>query len=136
MSGLSNLFWRIPLQIRFLMAGGFNTMTGTGLVLAGQFLLGRHMPAQFVFALAWISNSITAFLIMKHLAFRSSGPYLPEYLRYISTSLSNFLLGIVILSILVDFIKVNPYLGQAMTMFINALLAYVLLQFFAFRKRS
>jgi len=90
--------------IRFLMVGGFNTAFSFALysgcvILFGRLfpLLGKPIIADIAFALSTPIGITVAFLLYKHVVFRTKGNYLKEWLRCFLVYSVSFPMGLVIL---------------------------------------
>ena len=131
-----DLWFNLPQKLRFLLAGGFNTAVGYSLVFLGQYFLGGYMFPQVIFGLAYLISSLSSFTVMKHLVFRTSGNYLREYLKYLSSSVTSALIGLGVLSLVVDFLGGNEYLGQFLAMSASVVTSYIMLKYYAFASKT
>ena len=126
-------WWQLPQQFRFLLAGGYNTVFGY-LVFSGLYLLiGRWIHYLIIAVLAHGIAVINAFLVHRHLVFRSSEPWLKSFLRFNVSQLTALGFGISCLYALVTFGRFQPLVAQAIVASVSVVLTYLLHSRFSFR---
>jgi putative flippase GtrA len=126
-------WWQLPQQFRFLLAGGYNTVFGY-LVFSGLYLLtGQWIHYLIVAVLAHGIAVINAFIVHRHLVFRSSDPWLKSFLRFNVSQLAALGFGITSLYALVTFGRFKPLVAQAIVASASVLVTYLLHSRFSFR---
>lgn len=127
--------------VRYLAVGGFNTLFGYGTFAGFTFLLTGRIDHAYMAAYV-LSNvvSITmAFVLYKHLVFRTTGNALREFLRVNVVYAATALLGLVLLPLLVHAVAPivgsarAPYLASAILVPISVMAGYVGHKRFSFR---
>ena len=90
--------------IRFLLVGGFNTVSSLALYSGFVIVFGRLLPhsgkpliADIAFAISTPISITIAFLCYKHFVFRTKGNYLKEWLRCFAVYSVSFPMGLAIL---------------------------------------
>jgi putative flippase GtrA len=125
-------WWNLPRKIRFLLAGGYNTVFGY-LVFGALFLaLGKVINYLLIALLAHLISLVNAFLVHRHLVFRSSGQWLASFIRFNLSQLSSLAVGMVCLYTLVEAARISPLAAQAVAMMITVPLAYLLHRWYSF----
>jgi putative flippase GtrA len=100
-------------KIRYLLAGGLNTVVGLS-VYPMLYYLASSLELHYLIILV-ISQLVCiafSFLTSKFLVFRTSGNYRQEFWRFLTFHAFYFLLNLVVLPILVDFVGLNPVWAQ------------------------
>ncbi len=102
-------------KVRFLLAGGLNTVIGLAVYPALYFLAA---PLKFHYLTILVISQVVcvtfAFLTSKFLVFRTSGNYLRESGKFLTFHLSYFLVNLAALPALVEFMGMNPVWGQTL----------------------
>lgn len=129
-------WWRLPLKLRFLLAGAFNTAFGYG-VFAVLYLAFGHAVNYLLIGL--LSHSIAAcvaFLVHRRLVFQSREPWGRSFLRFNLSQLAALGFSLCALYSLVEFAGLNPLAAQPIVVVSTVLLSYVLHRHFSFRGGS
>ena len=126
-------FFRV---IRYLLAGGWNTVFGVGLYTAVYELWGT--PGNYLFwaVLVNILAITNAFLCYKFFVFRTKGNFLREYLKCYLVYGAGALLGLAGLFLLVSIAGMNPVLANILITGITVILSYFGHKYFSFRRSS
>jgi putative flippase GtrA len=128
------MWWRIPQQMRFLLAGGFNTIFGY-LVFGLLYLsLANRLHYLEIGVLSQAIAVTSAFVIYRHLVFRSSEPWPRSFIRFNVSQLAAFALGLVGLYGTVHFGHLPPLIAQAIVIFLTVIVSYTLHRFYSFRR--
>lgn len=118
-------FWqRHERKIRFLIAGGFNTVFGLT-TFTGLYLL--FSDTIHYLAIAVIANLLAitcAFFIYRYLVFKSNGPIIKEYFKMYAVYAVSFSINIVLLAALVETINLHPIAGQVIVVFVTVIFSY------------
>jgi putative flippase GtrA len=111
--------------IKYLIAGGYNTVFGF-LVFTALFLLLEHQVHYLFIAVITQVISITnAFLVYRYIVFKSTDNIIAEYLRiYVVYGLS-FVLGILLLALLVELAHLHPVQAQFCVIVVTVIISYV-----------
>ncbi len=138
-------FWmRFPEKIRFLLVGGYNTVFSYLLYVSFLYLFTTCLSAyiteavapQVALFLSFALSSINSYLTQKFYVFNTRGHYMTEYVRCLGSWGINYLLNMFLLWLFTTILAVNPYLAQLIIAIILTVTSYVLLKYFAFRKRE
>ena len=158
-SSIKSYLWDLPEPIRFLLAGGLNTLVGYLLFALGLVALtlplrsvtgwvGEHYYVIIQWIMWAISVPFGAFTL-KYYAFQSEGAYLPQALRsygvYLPAQLLSSVLLIVFMRLLRDFfpalshtiypIDVTVLIAQLGTIVFATVVSYLGHKYFTFRSR-
>jgi putative flippase GtrA len=123
-------------KIRYLLAGGWNTIFGYSLGVSLYVLLS---PGLNTFVIAILANVIAismSFLIYKVFVFRTTGEWLREYLRSYVSYGSKALLGVFLFWFLVDVFGMNIWLTQFLCITMTATLSYFANKYFTFKRKK
>ncbi len=126
-------WWRLPLKLRFLLAGGYNTVFGY-LVFSGMYLLfGRWIHYLVIGVLAHFIAVISAFVVHRHLVFRAADAWRRSFIRFNLSQLVALGFGMSCLYSLVTWGHLSPLVAQAIVVAASVLLTYALHRHFSFR---
>ena len=121
-------------KIRYLLAGGWNTIFGYSLGVSLYVLLS---PGLNTFVIAILANVIAismSFLTYKVFVFRTTGEWLREYLRSYVSYGSTAVLGVFLFWFLVDVFGMNIWLTQLLCITMTATLSYFANKYFTFKR--
>lgn len=96
------IFFKFPEKIRFLFAGGFNTLVGYIIFVVFLFLMKNLFHYQFILLLSYIPTTMVSFLTFKFLVFKTKGKWKKEYLKVVMSSGVVYITNIVCLYLLVE----------------------------------
>ena len=118
-------FWKRHEQvIRFLIAGGYNTVFGLS-AFAGLYLLFSDTVHYLVIAIVANVLAITsAFFVYRYLVFKSSGPIVREYFKMYAVYAVSFSINLVLLAALVEVIALHPIAAQFVVVFVTVIISY------------
>jgi len=126
--------WHTSAKFRFLLIGAWNTLVGYA-VFAGLYLLVGHWIGYLATAVGAHLLAVTqSFVAQRRLVFRSQGVWWKEYCRFHIAHLGSLLVGLALLSLLVELLHLQPLLAQALVTVLSVVLSYFLHQHFTFRK--
>lgn len=125
--------WQSSERFRFLMVGAANTLVGY-LVFTAMFLaFSRWLHYLAVALTAQALAVVIAFSSQRNLVFRKEGPWLIDFLRYNVSVTGTLLLGLLLLSLLVEFGGIHPLIAQAIVVIVSVVVSYVAHKNFSFR---
>ncbi len=122
-------------SIRYLVAGGYNTVFGYGAFVLLYWLL---YPAIHYLLIAIITHFLAitnAFLTMRLLVFRSKGQLLAEYLRFNLTYLGIMFFSLIALPLLVELAGLHILLAQFILLIVSIVAGFVIHRRFTFRRK-
>ncbi len=126
-------FWFkcIPEKLRFLLVGGFNTVFAY-MVYA---LLVFFMPYWLALPVQYFITINVSVATMRYYVFRSHGNMLKEFAKAWSVYIGLLILNMVGLWALIDLLKINKFLAQALYLCFSTILTYILHKYFSFNKK-
>lgn len=124
----------IPQKLRYLLVGGFNTVTAYLIfVLLYLLLNGQYMLSVILQNI--ISINISVFT-MRYYVFQSRGDIMKEYLK--ASGVYVYLIGFNLawLYVFVTTLEVNALVAQACYLVVSVTMTYFLHKYFSFSKKS
>jgi putative flippase GtrA len=118
--------------VRFLAVGAFNTLVGYLCFAALYELLHDQINYLLITCAAHFAVVVVGFTLYRRLVFTSKSPWPRAFLRYNISVCGNLVLGLLLMFVLVQILKVNPLYAQAITICIVTVSNYVLHKFFSF----
>ena len=126
---------KLPDKLRFLFVGCVNAGISYLIFALAVYLIGQqHYQACLI--LQWSLSSVISYFNQKFLVFCTKGNYAKEYLKCCSTWALSYLLNVVILELLVNFVIKNVYLSQFISIFLVSVVTYILFKYFAFKPKE
>ncbi|MCH7741928.1 MAG: GtrA family protein [Proteobacteria bacterium] len=121
--------------IRYLIAGGYNTVFGFAVFTGLFFLLESDLHYLGIAILTQIISITNSYIVYRVFVFKSRGRIINEYFRiYIVYGIS-FILGIALLTLLVEFAGLHPVLAQFFVIIITVIVSYIGNRRFTFNQR-
>ncbi|MCH8257849.1 MAG: GtrA family protein [Proteobacteria bacterium] len=121
--------------IRYLIAGGYNTVFGFAVFTGLFFLLESDLHYLGIAIITQIISITNSYIVYRVFVFKSRGSIINEYFRiYIVYGIS-FILGIVLLTLLVEFAGLHPVLAQFFVIIITVIVSYIGNRRFTFNQR-
>jgi len=121
-------------KIRYLVAGGWNTIFGYMLGVFAYLWLYDQMHIFFISILTNIIAITMSFLIYKLFVFKTSGEWLKEYLRIYLVYGVIALIGTILLWGLVDYFKINIWISQGLVLTPLFFVSFILNKKFTFKR--
>lgn len=126
-------WWRLPQELRFLLAGGYNTAFGFLLYASLYYAAGSKIGYLGAAVLCQAISVTSAFVVYRRLVFGSTAAWQSSFLRFNLSQLAMFFCGTLGLYLLVHFAHINPVLAQAVITLAAVAISYVLHQSYSFR---
>lgn len=102
-------------KVRFLFAGALNTAVGLATYPALYFLLASlELHYMAILLISQVLCVAFSYLTNKYLVFRTTGNVLREFAKFVTFHLGYLLLNLVSLPLLVEFLHMNPVVGQTL----------------------
>lgn len=131
---IENIWFIVPEKIRFLLVGGFNTLTAYLLFVFFIEIVNLH----YVYALScmFIINVNISILTMRYYVFRSHSNLLKEYFK--GWNVYIFLLGLNYagLYLLIDVLKIREIIAQAIYLVFSTIVTYLIHKYITFSKNK
>ncbi len=137
MKGIPNYagtVWANSERLRFLAVGVINTAFGYVCFAVLFLTLGSRLHYIVIQLIAHFVSVGNAFVWHRHVTFRSSSRWLPEFLRFNISYLGSLAYGLMALPLLVKGVGWNPLIAAAAVMGSAVILSYVLHHRYSFRK--
>jgi putative flippase GtrA len=127
------VWWRLPRELRFLLAGAYNTAFGYALFAALFLLFGARVHYLAISILCQLVSVTSAFIVYRRWVFKSREQWHLSFVRFTLSQLLAIGFGTLALYVLVRFGHVAPLFAQALVIAIAVCLTYLLHRFFSFR---
>ena len=130
-----NWWFKLPDKIRFLLVGGFNACVQYALYALIIYFWGQQLY-QTALILSWIISTLSSFTTQKIFVFCTRGnlkDWLREYVKCLGTWVLAYIINAVILELLVNLLKLNPYIAQIIAISCTTVTSYVMMKYFAFK---
>lgn len=114
-SKIINLSGQHETKIRFLLAGGLNTVVGLAMYPVLYFVLVRRGLNYMTILL--ISQSLCivfAYITNKYFVFRTDGHYITEFIKFTTFHMGYLLLNLAALPAMVEWLHMNPVIAQTL----------------------
>jgi putative flippase GtrA len=129
-------WWRLPQQVRFVVAGGINTAVVYLVFSTLYLLLQRHVHYLAIGCLSQAIALTSAFVVYRRLVFLSQDHWLPTFVRFNLSQFVAFGAGLAGLYVLVRYGHLSPLLAQAIVILLSVMLSYALHHYYSFRRGS
>jgi putative flippase GtrA len=123
-------------SIRYLLAGGWNTLFGYFVGPIIYYGLEGRMHVVLVGIIAYVLSITMAFFTYKVFVFRTKGNWLAEYCRSYMVYGVTAVIGIGVLWGLVDGLKVPFWIGQGLVIIVTTIISYLSHSRFTFSRPS
>ena len=124
-------------KLRFLVAGGLNTVVG---LAAYPFFYWLAIPYKIHYLLILTVTQVFcvtfSYVTNKWLVFRTQGNYLREYLKFTVFHLTYFVINLMALPTMVEFGRINPVIAQSVFAVLVIISSYVWHSRITFRQRG
>jgi putative flippase GtrA len=112
-------------QVRYIFVGIINTLFGY-IVGVGIFsLFDKHISIFIIGLLANLISITFSYITNRYLVFESEKEIMQEYLKYCTTYGITAIFGMTMLWILIDKIRINIWLAQAIIIILNMVFMYI-----------
>jgi putative flippase GtrA len=121
-------------KIRYFLAGLFNTLAGYCIGVWFYSLFHYYLNTFYILVLANIVSISISFLTYKVFVFKTKSNWVPEYLRCYLVYGHIVLIGMFIIWVMVDFLRMPFWISQALALMITVFFSYIAHGRFTFRK--
>lgn len=129
---LENIWFGWPQKLRFLLAGGFNTVFSYGLFVLMVAAIG--IPYKIAIAAGYIISTNVSIFTMRYYVFRSKGSLKKEYAKAWGVYLTTMLINYAAMYAMVDLGAVNELLAQGIYTVLITVFTYLMHKYFSFAK--
>ncbi len=124
-------------KIKFLLAGGWNTVFGYTVFAGLYFWLSVYgISYQSVFLIAQIPTVTSSFLVYKFFVFKTSGGTRREYIKFILTYCLMAGVNLALLSLFVEYLLIPVLISQGLSTVLIIILSYIINKHFTFRVKG
>lgn len=117
--------------LKFVLIGVLNTAAGY-LAYGALLLAGFRYPAALAFS--YLIGIIHSYAWNRIWNFRSRSPLGMESVRFVLAYAASFFINLLILTVLVDGLSIQPYIAQAGTIVFTTPVIFMLMRYWVFRK--
>jgi len=130
---MKELWFKLSRKIRFLLAGGVNTLCAYLLYSLFCLAFGEN-TYQISLIFSWCLSSVISFTLQKYLVFQSHGKWLDEYLKCCTTWVFSYIINSIILETCVKTFTLNIYTAQILSAGLTAIFTYCIFKKFIFKE--
>jgi putative flippase GtrA len=123
-------------RVRFVIAGGINTLVGYSLFALLQFAIGHLTGYIATLLISHVLASIVAFNLYRHFVFSVTGNSVVDFLRFQTVYILPLAINLAVLPVLVELLHWNVYLAQAIVVIVSTTISYLGHKFFSFRRTA
>ena len=123
-------------KIRYLLAGGFNTLVGYSIGVGLYKALESNLSIVWIGVISNIVSITASFLSYKTLVFKTKGMWLAEYMKSYIVYGGIAIIGIFFLWVFVDKMKMSIWLAQALVLGLTVIFSYLGNSRFTFRRQG
>lgn len=120
---LENWWFNINKKIRFLLVGGFNTVTVFLLFIC--FVETCRLPYQAALIVLYLISVNLSIFSMRYYVFQSTGNLREEYLKAVSFYLAMLLFNYAFLFVTIDLLALGTITAQAIYTVLSVLITYI-----------
>ena len=128
---IKSYWFKLPQQLRFIIVGGFNTVTAY--LLFVFFIKVIALPYQLAIIVQFFLSVNLSIFSMKHCVFCSHNSIKQEYLKAWNVYLLMLVANYLFLWITTDILHFNILYSQAVFTVLSTILTYLLHRFYSFR---
>lgn len=128
------IWFAIPEKIRFLLVGGFNTVSGYLIFSLLTFYLYGMLNNAFILIATYGLSVPLSFCTLKIFVFQTTGNWLKEFIKILNVYVASYFLNLILLYLFTTILLMNNYVSQALALSIMAVTMYLIHRFFTFKK--
>jgi len=123
-------------EIRYLIAGGWNTFFGTGCFFFFYWLLHAHIHYMIIAVFTNILAVTMAYVTYKLFVFKTRGNIIREYLKFYSVYSVGIVFGLAALPFCMEKLHLNAYLSQTLILAVTIVFSFIGHKRFSFKARD
>jgi putative flippase GtrA len=124
-------------QLRFLIVGGLNFAWGLASYPVLYFLLaGLQLHYMVILAIAYVINTVVAYLTQKYVVFKTVGNFRKEFLPFLALQAAIFAANSLVLPIIVETSQASPVVVQTAFALCLAVISFVFHDKITFKPRA
>ena len=124
------------LKMRYLLAGGWNTLFGYIIGVGLYQLMHAHIQTLYIALLANIICISMSFITYKLFVFKTRGRWIEEYLKSCTVYSGAALISSLLLWLFVDLFSIHIYIAQALVITTTVVISYTGHSRFTFKVRG
>lgn len=136
MSGPPGLLLRLirDQRVAFLIVGAINTVVGYLSFVAFLWTVGERWGYLTALACTHVVSVLFAFVLYRFVVFRVRGHLLADLWRFETIYLSALAVNFLLLPLLVEIVRLNVLVAQALIVFVTSVMSWVGHKYFSFRR--
>ncbi len=128
------IWFALPEKIRFLLVGGFNTVSGYLIFSFFTFYLQNIFNNAFILIATYGLSVPLSFCTLKIFVFQTTGNWLKEFIKILNVYVASYFLNLILLYLFTMILLMNIYISQALALSVMAVTMYLIHRFFTFKK--
>ncbi len=121
-------------QLRFLLAGAWNTVFGYLAFLLAYRVLGGAYGSIPALLLGYTLALPQSYAVQRFLVFRSRGAWIAQFSRFAFSSLAIFVVNVAVLPAAIKLSATDPRLVQAIFVLSSTIVSYLAHKYFSFKQ--
>ena len=123
-------------EIRYLLAGGWNTLFGVGSSFLFYWLLHHRIHYMVILVLTNLLAVSMAYVIYKKYVFCTHGNIFREYIKFYTVYGAAIVFGLVSTPFCIEVVGINFYISQLLILVVTVAFSFVCHKRFSFRGRA
>lgn len=120
-------------KILFFIIGVWNTIFGYGVFAILMYFYSSIISYPVILAISYPIGITNSYIFYKIFVFKTRDGIVKEYIKFCITYLTTFIVNLIALPVLVEFIFMNIYIAQALILFMNVVISFVMHKNYTFR---
>lgn len=121
-------------RIRYVIVGGISSVVYYGIFSGGWLFSKGHIPYLVMAVIANFLNGMLTYPLYRRVVFRTTGPWVPGFLRFYVVCLWALGFSFVGLPLLIELGHVPVLLAQAIIIVVSPIINYQMSKYWAFRR--
>lgn len=136
------IFLKYEEIIVYLIVGGMTTVVSYICKFGFNFLVygGTKHPTSLqnlvLSTVCWVSGVIFAFFANRKYVFKSTGPMVPEAVKFVTSRITTYILDIVIMQVLGNILGINVYIASIVSAILVVIANYIFSKLLVFRNKE
>jgi len=120
-------------KIRFLLAGGWNTVFGYFAYATLYYLFSAKIHYMLLLIVSYVLAITNSYISYKVFVFKTKGNVLKEYIRFYFVYGASLLINLILMPILVEICHIHPLIAPILLLVITVIISYIGHKNFSFK---
>jgi putative flippase GtrA len=123
-------------EVRFLIAGGWNTLFGYAVYAIPYYFLHKWVHYMVIAVVGNVFAITMAYVTHKFFVFRTKGNVLREYVKFIGVYGVTTVIGLTALPFCVEILKFSPYIAPLFILVVTTVISFLGHKYFSFKHKT